>query len=346
MCITTVALKVEAVTTYATNLSQSANNIVNKLGGKFSVGSTTPTARLSITDVAGTHSFAIGSSTGSVLWVDKNGNVGLNNVNPSTKLDIRKDMSTYPTTDVFGHLELRGKTNTDFRLALGVNTSDATAFIQSIQNNVVYRNLLLQPLGANVGIGTTSPSQVLSVAGKVYTTTGIQFPDGSLQTTKANGTIAVATTSPGVNTVTNGYATSTANLQIPANTVTASSTITFKGNFNCDNSSNGDRNCEVYIKDSTGGTLTVITVDTDQAISSSYNFNIECSSNSTVNAWLCIGGAVNFGAFKGISINGGSAVNTTSTINLSSATTLQVVFRSTGTLTTTVLTNYIIKVTP
>jgi trimeric autotransporter adhesin len=37
----------------------------------------------------------------------------------------------------------------------------------------------------NVGIGTTSPSQALSVNGTIYTNTGIRFPDGSIQTAAA-----------------------------------------------------------------------------------------------------------------------------------------------------------------
>ena len=37
-----------------------------------------------------------------------------------------------------------------------------------------------------LGIGTSSPSQSLSIVGKLYTTGGIQFPDGSLQTAAAS----------------------------------------------------------------------------------------------------------------------------------------------------------------
>ena len=47
----------------------------------------------------------------------------------------------------------------------------------------------------NVGIGTTSPGQKLTVAGTIESTTGgIKFPDGSTQTTAATGGASVTTT--------------------------------------------------------------------------------------------------------------------------------------------------------
>jgi hypothetical protein len=54
--------------------------------------------------------------------------------------------------------------------------SSATALTES----------LIYDSGTNVGISTTSPAQKLSVAGKIYSSTGgFQFPDGSVQTTAA-----------------------------------------------------------------------------------------------------------------------------------------------------------------
>src|SRR5262249_51071143 len=48
--------------------------------------------------------------------------------------------------------------------------------------------VLLNPFGGNVGIGTTTPGQRLSVAGVIESTSGgIRFPDGSTQNTAAAG---------------------------------------------------------------------------------------------------------------------------------------------------------------
>jgi hypothetical protein len=49
----------------------------------------------------------------------------------------------------------------------------------------VDQNLLLQNEGGNVGIGTTAPTEKLSVDGIVSTTSGFRFPDGTFQTTAA-----------------------------------------------------------------------------------------------------------------------------------------------------------------
>ncbi|MBI5405840.1 helix-turn-helix domain-containing protein, partial [Candidatus Kaiserbacteria bacterium] len=69
----------------------------------------------------------------------------------------------------------------------------------------------------NLGIGTTSPSQALSVTGKIYTTGGIQFPDGSVQVS-AGG-------SGGVSSVTQTYGAA----QTGALTLATSTATTFNG---------------------------------------------------------------------------------------------------------------------
>ncbi|MCI2430436.1 hypothetical protein LM604_07295, partial [Candidatus Acetothermia bacterium] len=49
-------------------------------------------------------------------------------------------------------------------------------------------NRLLITATGNIGIGTTSPGEKLTVAGVIHSTTGgFRFPDGTIQTTAATG---------------------------------------------------------------------------------------------------------------------------------------------------------------
>src|SRR5215472_4912296 len=51
-------------------------------------------------------------------------------------------------------------------------------------------NSIITELNGHIGIGTQSPTSVLTVAGSIETTAGgIKFPDGTVQTTSAAGSL-------------------------------------------------------------------------------------------------------------------------------------------------------------
>ena len=84
-----------------------------------------------------------------------------------------------------------------FRISYGTTNGGS---IQSYISGVAAK-MSLNPDGGNVGIGTASPGQRLSVAGKIESTSGgFRFPDGTEQTTAFAGgsqTLSAANVSAG-----------------------------------------------------------------------------------------------------------------------------------------------------
>jgi hypothetical protein len=149
----------------------------------------------------GSGSFAVTSGSSTFLFVSSSGNVGINNVNPLSKLQISGDSSTDPTTNIYSQLEVVGSTNSARRLAIGYNTNSNYGLIQALENATNFRNLILNGLGGNVGVATQRPSASLDVSGSVRITNGLSETgsvniSGSVTVTGSittNGTITAQT---------------------------------------------------------------------------------------------------------------------------------------------------------
>jgi hypothetical protein len=96
-------------------------------------------------------------TTGS-LTVDAN--VGIGTTNPSQRLTIQGD---YQATVDAKQLVIQGNTNQNNQLELGYHTRDNYGSIQAITQSTGARNFVLNPLGGNVGIGTTNPEAKLTL---------------------------------------------------------------------------------------------------------------------------------------------------------------------------------------
>ncbi len=113
---------------------------------------------------------ALGSNTGSVknlaLAWNAAGQVGIGtpalnaiNTNLTNKLILQGDDATTPAQQ----LVIRGNTDPTERLAIGYDTTLNQGTLQSYTAASSYGNLVLNPLGGNIGIGTSAPTNRLSV---------------------------------------------------------------------------------------------------------------------------------------------------------------------------------------
>ncbi|MES3005335.1 MAG: tail fiber domain-containing protein [Patescibacteria group bacterium] len=145
------------------NSSDVALSVVGPTGN-FGIGTTTPSARLAVTGIAGTGDiFAIASSTEArLLTVTSAGNVGIGTTTPGFLLTLATTASAplqlrSTNTRTF----IRFDNNTATTRYLGLNSSGNMVFYgsDSVTENMVVTN------AGNVAIGTTTPATKLNVWG-------------------------------------------------------------------------------------------------------------------------------------------------------------------------------------
>ena len=153
-------------------------------GGNVGIGVISPVSRLQVQDSANTfpahfsgqdqtNGVAIGTNSSNVAVIQgytrtfsavnnialqaDGGSVGIGGTGPYAKLSIIQDITTTAEFGSFGQFTIQGATNVNKLLSFGFNTSADVGFIQAMVNGVSYNNLLLNPRGGSVGIGTSSP---------------------------------------------------------------------------------------------------------------------------------------------------------------------------------------------
>jgi chorismate mutase len=112
---------------------------------------------------------AFGSQT-ERMRIDSSGNVGIGTSSPLSKLQVVADQASY-TNDV-AQLIVSG-TNTNKRLYLGFNTTGDKAFIQATNVGVAYKDLVINPGGGDLLVGTTSTA---NSSNTIFRTSGAGNP--------------------------------------------------------------------------------------------------------------------------------------------------------------------------
>ncbi len=109
-----------------------------------------------------------GTAAADRLNIDANGNVGISTIRPQANLDVVAiSMPASWAQSGNGAFSIRTSAGaTGEALMMGVHDGDFS-WIQAAKAGTASRYLSLNPVGGNVGIGTTSPAQALDVNGSV-----------------------------------------------------------------------------------------------------------------------------------------------------------------------------------
>lgn len=134
------------------------------------------------------------------MLINHNGNVGIGNASPQSKLYVAQDLAAYPNSlGVAGaQFNVGGSTNTNKVLQLGYNTTDNVGFIQSATHGTAYTPILINPFGGSVGIGTggATPNNNLEINSGTSGVSGLRLTRINNSTATTSNNVALLGVNP------------------------------------------------------------------------------------------------------------------------------------------------------
>jgi hypothetical protein len=110
--------------------------------------------------------------------INSAGNVGIGTTSPNAKLQVIGPSLTVADENTYG-LWISETGDDTKAIILGYDQGIDAGIITAVDKATTWKNLVLQPNGSNVGIGTTNPTTKLEVAGTVLTTSTLGSTAGS-----------------------------------------------------------------------------------------------------------------------------------------------------------------------
>jgi hypothetical protein len=146
--------------------------------------------------------FTTGTTTAERMRIDASGNASIGTTTGLARLRVAAASAVNAPVlgNVTNYPAFFSNSDVGYGLGIGTSAGDGHVWLQAQRSDsATAYNLTLNEAGGNVGIGTSSPGQKLSVAGTVESTTGgFKFPDGTTQTTAVSANVMelISTASP------------------------------------------------------------------------------------------------------------------------------------------------------
>ena len=120
------------------------------------------------------------------MTLDASGNLGIGTTSPTTRLQVTTGATG--VQGLFSHTSgtptiAIGATSTTYNTQIGYNVTSEYGYIQAVAAAGVYDDIAINPLGGNLGIGTSSPS-ASAILDAQSTTKGVRMPN--MTTTQKN----------------------------------------------------------------------------------------------------------------------------------------------------------------
>ncbi|WP_406845486.1 hypothetical protein [Flavobacterium soyae] len=110
-------------------------------------------------------------TTGTALTMSSDRKIGINSLTPLNTFEVKVPTSTGASSS--DGISIHDGASYRLGLNIGVNSTDEYSYLQAVKGGIGQKNIAINPIGGNVGVGTISPVSKLSVFGSLTLNGGL-----------------------------------------------------------------------------------------------------------------------------------------------------------------------------